>query len=156
MKIKAYHCDKVEAAVRQARLELGEEAILLESKKTQPDERHLGLYEVLFAAPGTGGVGALGAAPEPAAAGGSFAELRQGLEQIRRMLYSYTHTCYLPTGQFLSQPRLVEIYQDLTAQDVNPELAAQLLAGLTVAAERGASLQTLERSLAAELQAMIP
>ena len=155
MKIKAYHCDSVESAVRLARLELGEEAMLLESKPAAGEARRLGRYEVLFAV-----AGEAEGKPLPEDAGREpererLSELSRGIDQIRRMLYSYTHTCYLPTGQFLSQPLLAQIYQELTENDVNAELAAQLAARLTKAAEGGASRKELERDLAEEIQALV-
>ena len=166
MNIKAYHSDSVESAIRQARLELGEDAVLLDSRKTSLDERHLGVYEVRFGTESKGSPAAPptvqterrpAQAPEPARAEtANIAGLSREIEEIRRMLFSYTQTCYLPTGQFLSQPSLARIYQDLTVNEVDAELAAQLVAGLTAAAERGATHAELEQQLAATLKSIIP
>ncbi len=176
MIIKAYHSESVESAIRQASLELGDDAVLLDSRKTTPDERHLGLYEVRFAftsekaasrsparmagdqlaAPGDGPAGRRGRPAGPSGrpagpAGDQLAELSEGIQEIRRMLYSYTHTCYLPTGEFLCQPQLARLYRDLTANDLAPEPAAQLVAALTPLAERGATQGELEQSLVGQL-----
>lgn len=163
MKIKAYHSDSVESAIRQARIELGEEAMLLDSRKTAPEERHLGRYEVRFGVNGEGSGASEAArvsppvgAPEPPRAGGDLAELSRGIEEIRHMLYGHTQTIYLPAGQFLSQPALGRLYQSLTANEVDAEIAAQLLAGLTTAAERGAGQSELERALAERLKGALP
>ncbi len=152
MKIKTYHCDSVESAIRQARRDLGEEAMLLESRKTAAGEQHLGKYEVSFAV-----AGAAPAAARAAASNGDdgLRDVSRGLEQIRRMLYSSTHTFYLPTGQFLTQPVLAEIYQDLTDNDVEPQLAAQLAAGLTAAVERGATRPEIEDHLSEQIQGLV-
>ena len=152
MKIKVYHCDSVESAIRQARRDLGEEAMLLESRKTAAGQQHLGRYEVSFAVSG-----AAPAAPRAGSSNGdsSLLDVSRGLEQIRRMLYSATHTFYLPTGQFLTQPVLAEIYQDLTENDVEPQLAAQLAAGLTASIERGATRAEIESLLSEQIQGLV-
>lgn len=49
MRIKSYYSSSVELAVGMARRELGDEAMLLTSRKTLPEARHLGEYEVVFA-----------------------------------------------------------------------------------------------------------
>jgi flagellar biosynthesis protein FlhF len=52
MKLKSYFSATVEAAVEQARQELGEDALLVNARPTTPDTRHLGAYEVVFGATG--------------------------------------------------------------------------------------------------------
>ena len=49
MKIKSYFAASVEAAISQAKQELGEDAMLMNSRKSMPEARHLGEYEVVFA-----------------------------------------------------------------------------------------------------------
>lgn len=128
MTIKTYHSDTVESAVRRARLELGDEAMLLESRQARAEDRHRGAYEVLFAVPG---------APAPPAAP------------------TPPQTFYRSGKQIHSHPELGRIYQDLVAQDLEPELAAQLVAGLTAAAERGAAPEELRADLREELEALL-
>jgi flagellar biosynthesis GTPase FlhF len=48
MRIKSYFSSSVERAIRDAREELGGEATLITSRRTAPDARHLGAYEVVF------------------------------------------------------------------------------------------------------------
>ncbi|HLJ46809.1 MAG TPA: hypothetical protein VKU01_12410 [Bryobacteraceae bacterium] len=49
MKLKSYFAVTVEAAMQKARAELGPEAMLITSRKSGPEYRHLGDYEVVFA-----------------------------------------------------------------------------------------------------------
>jgi flagellar biosynthesis protein FlhF len=49
MRLKSYFATSVESAVDLARRELGSDAMLVTSKKSTPDTRHLGDYEVVFA-----------------------------------------------------------------------------------------------------------
>jgi len=48
MRIKSYFSGTVEAAMDLARRELGEEAVILNSRAAPPEARHLGAYEVVF------------------------------------------------------------------------------------------------------------
>ncbi len=64
MKLKSYFADSVETAMDQASRELGADAMLVYSRQTGPDVRHLGSYEVVF------GVGEPGTGADPAAAKG--------------------------------------------------------------------------------------
>ena len=50
MRLKSYFAGTVESAICLARQELGEEAMLVSSRKALPEARHLGIYEVVFAA----------------------------------------------------------------------------------------------------------
>src|SRR3954453_13791074 len=60
MRLKSYFAVTVESAIRLARQEMGEEAMLVSSRKAPADVRHLGAYEVVFAV-----------AQDPAQAGGT-------------------------------------------------------------------------------------
>ncbi len=48
MRLKSYFAGSVGEAIEKARVELGPEAMLLNSKKIAPEQRHLGDYEVVF------------------------------------------------------------------------------------------------------------
>ncbi len=153
MTIKTYRSESVESAIRQARRELGEEAMLLDTRKLPPEEQHLGRYEVRFGASGA-------PAPPPASPGKSsadarLAEVSRGLEDLRRLLHTFTYNYYLPAAGSGTRPSLGEIYRDLTAADVAPEIAAELAAALIPAAKRGASRAELENELAARIAARV-
>ncbi|HET8547910.1 MAG TPA: hypothetical protein VFL57_07900, partial [Bryobacteraceae bacterium] len=68
MKVKSYYSESVEAAIAKASQELGPEAMLLSSRRTPPESKHLGEYEVVLALP----------APE---AGDFGAELRRATRE---------------------------------------------------------------------------
>src|SRR5437899_642507 len=81
MRLKSYFAGTVESAICLARQELGEDAMLVNSRKAHPEDRHLGVYEVVFAAsqePAQVAAAARAAAqPQeapPAAAAPAFAE----------------------------------------------------------------------------------
>ena len=49
MRMKSYFAPTVEAAMEQARQEMGPEALLVNSRKAPPEAQELGEYEVVFA-----------------------------------------------------------------------------------------------------------
>src|SRR5881396_2995433 len=57
MRIKSYFANTVSDAVQSARRDMGEDAMLVETRKAPPESRHLGSYEVVF--------GVTGAEPKP-------------------------------------------------------------------------------------------
>src|SRR6516162_2428005 len=94
MRIKSYFAQAVEDAIAQARQELGEEAMLVKTRRAMPEARHLGEYEVVFAAdlpeaehgaPGTPPP-QRGSQPAPDRLSLEIAELKQELEGMRRSL----------------------------------------------------------------------
>jgi len=59
MRIKSYFTNTVESAVSLARVELGSEALLISVRRTGPETKEFGAYEVVF------GLAASDAAPQP-------------------------------------------------------------------------------------------
>jgi flagellar biosynthesis protein FlhF len=133
MRIKSYFAGTVEDAIAAARQELGPEAMLVNSRKTPAESRHMGEYEVVFAAEAsfTDNVEAMTAATVagPAAPGGDrlsadVSDLKRELESMRRAL---TRTAFAPSQWQGSSPALSEAYAALTAAEVAPELARDIV-----------------------------
>jgi|SRR5579871_242329 len=125
MKIKSYFSRTVEDAIALARQELGPDAMLVNSRRTMPEARHLGEYEVVFAS-------GAGAAELPNQhtyltssdrLAGEVAELKRQLESMRHAL---TKSAFAPAQWLGSAPGLSDAYALLTANDVNPELAREI------------------------------
>src|SRR5579872_6177890 len=92
MQLKSYFAGTVESAICLARQEMGEDAMLVSSRKTAPEARHLGLYEVVFAAApdpareaGAAAQAAKAAAPAPPASQALAGEMAEMRRQIARM-----------------------------------------------------------------------
>jgi len=78
--VKSFFAESVQSAMEHAQVELGTDALLLDSREAPPEARHLGAYEVVFAT--------CSEAPEPAApapASGVETLLLQ-LKEIREMV----------------------------------------------------------------------
>ena len=90
MRLKSYFATSVEAAMHQARTELGDEALLLDTRQTGPQAKHLGAYEVVFALPETAvpdktapAYNRANPSNEPPQLSADFADLRRGIDPIR-------------------------------------------------------------------------
>ncbi|MGQ9633784.1 MAG: hypothetical protein ACUVXB_06010 [Bryobacteraceae bacterium] len=98
MKLKSFFAGTVEAALGLAREELGEEAVLVDSRKSHPEAQHLGQYEVVVAALSPGEAEKVSAAatlgaerPKARPAENGFdrelAELRRQIERLRSAVW---------------------------------------------------------------------
>jgi len=128
MRLKSYFTHTVEDAIAAASQELGTDAMLVNSREAPPEARHLGEYEVVFATDAPGAE-----APDVAASstrsGGDrlsveVAELKKELEGMRRAL---TRNAFAPTQWLGGSPGVSDAYAALTAADVAPELARDIV-----------------------------
>ena len=134
MKIKSYYARTVEDAMAAARQEMGGEAMLVNSRKTPVEARHLGEYEVVFASIGTAGTAteaslSLPGESAPAAAlpdrlSTEVAELKRELEGMRRAI---TRTVCAPAQWVGVSQDVSDAYAALTAADVSAELAREVV-----------------------------
>lgn len=136
MKIKSYYCPTVEDAMAMARQELGSEAMLLNSRPTPPEARHLGEYEVVFATEMAADETVQGFKASPPAlllsgappAGDRLltevSESRRQLESMRRTL---TRSAFAPPQWLGASPDLSNAYAVLTSSEVSPDLAREIV-----------------------------
>lgn len=124
MKIKSYFSRTPEAALALARQEMGTEAVLVDSRKSPPESRHLGEYEVVFA------VDSPPDETRESAASGRLslevAELKKELGGMRRTL---TRTAFAPPDWLGASASLSDAYSILIASDVAPDLAREVAQG---------------------------
>jgi flagellar biosynthesis protein FlhF len=154
MRIKSFYANTVEAAVALARRELGEEAILVESRKAPIEARHLGEYEVVCAL-----VTATEPPKPPAAEDNATndARLAHELAEMRRQLdvmgKTISRSAWCGTHWPAASSEISEWHARLMAADVEGELVHQVLA----AAERRSLPDGggLDRAVAAELEERI-
>jgi flagellar biosynthesis protein FlhF len=117
MKMKSYFAATVEAAMEQARREMGPEALLVNSRKAPPEAQGLGDYEVVFAVLQEGGGRPAAAAPAATAAGTAaedpvireLGRLRKQVEEMGYALNAHASSWAVPAPEFVpSFSRLVE------------------------------------------------
>jgi len=169
MRIKSYYSGSVEAAMSMARRELGEEAMLVQSRRTSPDNRQYGEYEVVFAdVEGTdspavpvqqaAAAAAAATAVAPAPVLGELAVLRTQIDELRRSVTrsASNYPAWLPP----TSP-LAERYSALIGQDLEAPLAQQIVLNvhtrLTRPATRGAEADRgdLDAMLRAEIEKLM-
>jgi flagellar biosynthesis protein FlhF len=135
MKIKSYFANTVEDAMGLARQELGPDAMLVNSRKSSPDTRHLGAYEVVFVTempagetePDAGEPAAPGAAGRPAPGdrlSQQIVGLKKELEGMRRTI---TRSALTAPSWREASPDSSDAYMTLTAAEVPPELALEIV-----------------------------
>ena len=129
MKIKSYFAKTVEEAMAQARQELGPDAMLVNSRKASAETRHLGTYEVVFASdlPPGEPEDRPAAAPQPDPNGRlarQMTELKRELEGMRRTI---SRSALAPAAWRDSSPDVADAYGRLTASDVLPDLAREII-----------------------------
>jgi flagellar biosynthesis protein FlhF len=168
MRIKSYFAESVEEAMDKARIELGPEAMLMNSKPTDPELRHLGRYEVVFGlAFADVGPAVSASAPQaapalPPAPNGKpdtlaleIADLRRQIETVRRSMSRQSfHMRWTAPG---AAPELAELYLRLLNADFSEECAHELLQAVEgrVSGGRGGNQtlthEALKEAIAAEL-----
>jgi flagellar biosynthesis protein FlhF len=157
MRIKSYYSRTVEDAIAAARQELGPEAMLVNSRRSTSESRHLGEYEVVFVTDLAGGeesepASAQGTAapPAPDRFSAEFSDLKRELEVMRRAL---TRSAYAPQPRRGASPDAYEAYAALTGGEVGDELARAIVDAAEERAGAGARVPGIfERALAAELE----
>lgn len=162
MLLRSYFAASVEGALSQARRELGDEAMLVDSRPTGTQSRHLGAYEVVFA------VEQSASAKEPkekrpVAEGGNREQgLEKSVAQLRQELYrmrdEVTRSGSLSGAavSVFSDPHLSSLYAELVSRDFAPEFAQELVANAGTALNqshpREDRLRRLRTTVAAELK----
>jgi flagellar biosynthesis protein FlhF len=154
MRIKSFYANTVEGAVALARREMGDEAMLVESRKAPLEARHLGEYEVVCAL-----VPEADTAPHQAAEDGGpqdgrlareLAEMRRQLEVMGKTI---TRSAWSGARWRSASPEMPEWHARLMATDMDGELVHRILDAAERRSATGAG--GLEGALTAEIEQRI-
>jgi flagellar biosynthesis protein FlhF len=110
----------VEEAIHAARNELGPEAMLITSRRTPVESRHLGAYEVVFGTPAPSDTPP--PEPQPEQINAELAVLRDQLEGIKRVLQPGAQR-----AQAYAQPEAEAVFQTLSAAGLDPRHAREII-----------------------------
>lgn len=150
MRIKSFYANTVETAVALARREMGEDAMLVESRRAPAEARHLGDYEVVCAVVPEAEPAKMQAAGESAS---YDARLSRELAEMRRQLdvmgKTITRSAWSGSRWPSTDPELPEWHARLMAADLEAELADQILG--SAARRTEAEGCGLEDAVAAEI-----
>ncbi len=135
MRLKSYFAGTVESAICLARQEMGGDAMLVNSRRTLPEARHLGAYEVVFAAaqdPVHQAVQAKTEEPANPASQTMASEMAEMRRQLSKMS-SIVSRSAVRSGRrstTAANPALDGLDQALAANDVDGDLACSILRSL--------------------------
>ena len=115
--VKSYFAASVVEAMERARVELGADALLLNTREAPPEARHLGECEVVFGVRPQVAAAAIGASE---ATVDPVADLRQRMKELRQMVRRLA-----PAGDQKPE-RPTGLVEELSKAGVTPALAAEI------------------------------
>jgi len=135
MRLKSFFADTVEGAIRLARQELGPDAMLVNSKRSGPEARHLGAFEVVVCA------GEARTAAEPVADASPAAraaeptdKLAREISEIKRHMERLALTLLRSSNGMsgiASDPQQARAFTMLSDAELDGELAYEIVAGMS-------------------------
>src|ERR1700722_3687649 len=144
MKIKSYFAASVEQAIQEARQELGTDAMLITSRRSSPETRSLGAYEVVFGlnAPSQ----SPGARQRPVGPPADLSAVLSGeLQNLRAQLQEIKST--LQGGRPAESPasESEELFEELVSNDLARHIAQETVAAAVRLREQLSREQTSPR-----------
>ena len=130
MKIKSYFADSVEQAIQEARQELGAEAMLITSRRSSPETRSLGAYEVVFGlnAASNSSSNSSGARPRPMAPAADLSKDLSGeLQNLRAQLQEIKSTLQGARGSDTAASETDELLEALISADLARNIAHEIV-----------------------------
>jgi flagellar biosynthesis protein FlhF len=144
MKIKSYFASSVEQAIQSARQELGIEAMLITSRRSSPESRHLGAYEVVF------GLHEPAARARPTAQVPA-ADLASELQNLRTQLQEIKSTLQGARTAEPASSEAEELFDELVAADLASTIARDTVSGAVRLRDQLTREQTLRERAAPSL-----
>ena len=133
MKLKSFFADSVEEAIGLARREMGPDAMLVDSKRSGAEARHLGAYEVVCASDSGSGAEPGPPVPARAQAGPSVeklvAEVSDLKQQMQRLCRSLTR-CSTGMAGVASDPDLAAAFTALSETELEADLVYEIISGI--------------------------
>lgn len=131
MRLKSYFAATVEAAMTQARQEMGGDAMLVHTKRLPPGQRHAGEYEVVFALDDTAPQPAPVRAREPRQKDTALDRLADDLgslrQQVERLATAMGYAAASSGFSPLAQADAAQHFSALVRAGVYPEIAQDLI-----------------------------
>jgi flagellar biosynthesis protein FlhF len=131
MKLKSYFADTIEEAISLARREMGPEAMLVNSKRSNAEARHLGAYEVVCVADVEPQIAERDRARGlPGSNTAPIDKLLQDVAEIKHQMERLALTLARSTAGMAgitSDPELANAFAELTATELDADLAYDLI-----------------------------
>ena len=150
MRLKSFFADTIEEGIQRAHREMGPEAMLVNSKTTAPESRHLGAYEVVCAADNDSRSEAIPSSrieqpPAPLPVDRLSQEVSELKQQMERLALALSRSGAGMAG-IASDPELSKIFATLTEAELDADLAYEIVAQIGAPATTEA-LRTVLRPL---------
>jgi flagellar biosynthesis protein FlhF len=134
MRLKSYFSATVEGAMASARQELGADAMLVTSRKSPAEARHLGEYEVVFATVPQQSSSEPSEAPSPSSSKPApWSELSGEVSQLRRQVEQMAAgigRAVSLAGAVAASPELSQLMSALMESGIDATVAHRLLEGV--------------------------
>lgn len=130
MKLKSYFAATVESAMNLASLELGPDAMLVSTKRTGEDGRHMGEYEVVFAASASQeprSIGFAGGSRAKAPAMDKLSDEVAGLKREMERLASALARSSAGVAKIMANADLAEAFARLVDAEMDADLAQDIV-----------------------------
>jgi flagellar biosynthesis protein FlhF len=153
MRIKSFFASSVEQAIQEARQEMGPDAMLITSRRSAPESRSLGAYEVVFGLQSNATRSAAPASSRPRAAqhlAAQPSDLSIELQNLRAQLEEIKSTLQGPRSPEQATPDAEELFAQLVSLDLSRNVARDVVAA---AARLRDQLSAEQPSAALPLQA---
>ena len=148
MKLKSFFADSIEDAIGLARREMGPDAMLVHSKRSGAEARHLGAYEVVCAAdsdsaiePGKPAAPRTQPAPSVEKLVAEVCDLRQQMERLCRSLTR----CGSGMAGVAADADLAAVFASLTEAELDADLVYEIVSRIGNACSPGALRDQLRR-----------
>ena len=149
MRLKSYFASTVEAALTMAHKELGPDAMLVDSHRTNFEARHLGEYEVICglmpASTDSSRDEDFTSIPQPFRAP-NLDKLSQEVSELKRYMERMALTISKSSAGFAnlrSKPELAEAFARLTANEVDPMIAHDIITSIGEGARQDSNVEAL-------------
>ena len=138
MKLKSFFADSIEEAIAQARREMGPEAMLVHSKRSPAESRHLGVYEVVCASDAEPAPGPVEKTETPRAP--SIDNLAREVSGVREQMERLARSLARCGGMapVVSAPDLAATFTALTEAELDAALTYEIISSLQAPIEPGA------------------
>ena len=153
MRLKSYFAGTVEAALSMAHKELGPEAMLVDSHRTNFEARHLGEYEVVcgLMPASTSATPDSSRDEDPSSLPQFFRapnidKLSQEVSELKRYMERMALTISKSSAGFTNlrtKPELAEAFAKLTANEVDPMIAHDLITSISEGSRQDSDVQAL-------------
>ena len=126
MRIKSFFASSVEHAIQEARQELGPDAMLITSRRSAPEARSLGAYEVVFGLQAASAKTIDKPSARPAAAAPPV-DLSSELQNLRAQLQEIKSTLQGPRAPEVASRDTEDLIGQLVALDLSRNVARDLV-----------------------------